>query len=51
MGDQSEQYAPLSLLNIDKGSVPEVFDAELRKVLDNIADPNTPTRRRSGKSR
>jgi hypothetical protein len=34
MGDGNDgQYAPLSLLNIDKGSVPEVFDAELEKVL------------------
>lgn len=36
-----QQYSPLSLLNIDGGSVPEVFDAELQKVLANIADPNT----------
>jgi hypothetical protein len=41
MGDGHDgQYAPLNLLNIDNGSVPEVFDAELRKVLDNINDPN-----------
>lgn len=30
------------LLNICDGSIPEVFKRELREVLDNIADVNTP---------
>lgn len=40
MANDDGQYSPLSLLNIDRGSVPEVFDAELGKVLANINDPN-----------
>jgi hypothetical protein len=37
---------PISLLTICDGSVPEVFERELRAVLANIADPTTELDRR-----
>jgi len=34
-------YQEASLANLNSGAVEELFDAELKKLLANIADPNT----------
>lgn len=39
--DNKEPEQPVSLVTINGGAAVEAFDDELRKVLDNIGDPNT----------
>jgi hypothetical protein len=44
---EQEEYSPVSLATLKNGAAIELFDEELRKVLENIADINTsPTAKR-----